>query len=251
MTEPFLMDNDRINRARFQTTRWSVVLRVKDADNREAEEVWNELARVYWYPLYAFCRRKGSNDHDAQDLTQAFFVHLLNGNRFESISPEKGRFRTYLLRMFENFLSNQHRDANRLVRGGGQTILSLEQMDADARFSQSRVSNDSPDRAFDREWAVALLDRVKQRLFEQYERRKQSELFAAIRPHLLPRANESSYADLGRQLQLSPAAVGMAITRMRTRYRNILLEEVAATLERPEDLEDELRTLMSLFSDKP
>ncbi|WP_010583695.1 RNA polymerase sigma factor [Schlesneria paludicola] len=250
MAEQFLADDDRVNRSRFQTTRWSVVLRIKDSNVREAEDVWNEIARIYWFPLYAFCRRKGTNDHDAQDMTQAFFVHLLNGNRFESISPEKGRFRSYLLRTFENFMANHHRNANRLIRGGGKTIISLEQMDADARFAQAQACDHSLDQAFDREWAVALLDRVKQRLSEHYERRNQSELFAAIRPHLIPRANESSYAELGRQLQLSPAAVGMAITRMRSRYRNILLEEVSATIEKPEDLEDELRTLMSLFSDK-
>lgn len=242
-----MADGDRIKRDRFVTTRWSVVLRAGHSAANEIEEVWNEIAQNYWYPLYAFCRRQGANDHDAQDLTQGFFVHLLNGSRLNSISPDKGRFRTFLLRAFKNYVSNHHRDHKRIVRGGGKPLMPLDHVEADTRYLRSQREGESLDRAFDREWAEALLERVKQRLANHYERANKGAVFAEIKMHLTPRNDAESHADLGKKLKLSVAAVGMLIVRMRTRYRKMLLEEVAATVDDPADVEDELQNLMTVF----
>lgn len=235
-------------RKKFQTTRWSVVLRAGCLDSNDGQQAWNDLIECYWYPLYAFCRQQGSASHDAQDLTQGFFVHLLDRQGLESVEESKGRFRTFLLAAFKNYIVNQHRADHALKRGGSVAIHSLSLSDLAARFAQEKTTSETPEQAFDRRWVESLLDHVRDRLRNEYGTALKSPLFEELQPHLTNDLQALPYAEIGRKLNISPAAVAMSIHRMRRRYGELLHEEVAATVEDPRDIEDELRNLMSIVS---
>lgn len=236
--------------ARFATTRWSVVLRAGAGDGgdgasaADTRQALGDLIRAYWYPLYAFARRKGSGDHDAMDLTQGFFAHLLAGDALASVSPAKGRFRSFLLASFQNYMANQRRATGAVRRGGAVTTVSLGGDDFRARYDREPVDRETPEVLYQRSWVEALLTRVRSRLADEYGRAGKAELFALLEPHLTPRADAPPRAEVGRKLNLSPAAVAMSIHRMRRAYGDLLRQEVAATVDDPADVEDELCALM-------
>ena len=240
-------DRVPLKQVRFQTTHWSEIFRARDMGNDEGSAAWNKIAQSYWYPLYAFCRRRGASEQDAQDLTQGFFAHLMSGSKFDTVSPEKGRFRTFLLTSFKNYQLNQQRAASRIIRGGEKKFLTLDQANAEGRYLQAISTGESPERAFERDWAEALLASVTQRLANDYELAGKKELFSIIQSQLIPGADSISRVEIGQKLNLSPAAVGMSIHRLRGRYREILLEEIAATVGNSDDVEDELRNLMAVL----
>lgn len=238
-------------RASFATTRWSIVLRAgRLADSHDTRQALNDLIECYWYPLYAFCRRQGNNDHDAMDLTQGFFTHLLGSEALESVSPEKGRFRSFLLASFKNYMANQRRAASTIRRGGAAIMLSLTAADFQERYDREPVNLETPELLYDRSWVQTLLHRVRVRLAEEYHHAGKSELYALLEPHLTHSGDDAiPRAEIGHRLNLSPAAVSMSIHRMRRTYGELLRQEVAATLDDPGDVEDELRTLMALVSE--
>ncbi len=233
---------------RFPTTRWSLVLRAGGSQSPSDQQALSELIECYWYPLYAFCRRKGNSDHDAMDLTQGFVTHLLSRDRLDSVSSDKGRFRSFLLASFKNYMANEHRAANALRRGGSVAILSLDIEDYGQRYDREPSTDETPESLFERSWVEALLARVRARLASDYEKAGNEQLFALLEPHLTHQSDATSRDEIGRQLKLSSAAVAMSLHRMRRRYRELLREEVAATVEEPEEIDDELRTLMAIVS---
>lgn len=231
--------------ARFETTRWSVVLRAGGDKTNESQRALNELVEAYWYPLYAFSRRRGNSDHDAMDLTQGFLLHLVSGGGLESVSQDKGRFRSFLLASFKNFMANQHRAAETVRRGGAVTILSLTTTDFRARYEREPLDPETPELVYERSWVEELLARVRRRLSLDYQRAEKQQIFDLLEPHLTHSDDALPRAEIGRQLQLSAAAVNMSIHRMRRRFGELLREEVAATVDDPADVEDELRELMA------
>lgn len=235
-------------RAKFATTHWSVILRAREAPEDEAREALSQLSQTYWYPLYVFARRQGNSEHDAMDLTQGFFVHLLNGRALETVSPEKGLFRSFLLAAFKNFMANQRRASGAERRGGGATILSLDADDAATRYAREPAHDETPEVSYHRNWAEALLTSVRQKLADDYRKAGKSELFALLEPHLTHRADAESRVHIGRKFQLSVGAVNMSIHRLRRRFGELLRQEVAATVVDPNDVDDELRWLMSAVS---
>ena len=239
-----------VSRKRFQTTRWSLILRLQ-GQVADEKNVWNDLAKLYWFPLYAFCRGRGYSEADALDLTQGFFVHLLHPDRFSSVAPEKGRFRNFLLVSFKNFLSNQLRLQSAQTRSSGKPVVSICSLNADSLYLRSDLSEESPEVAFERAWAVSLLNHVNERLAAEYELAGKTKLYSVIHSHLVPGNETTSRQDASSELDLSKAAVNMSIMRMRRRYREILLEEVAATVDNDDDVEDELRSLMIAFQNVP
>lgn len=239
---------DPQSHARFGTTRWSVILRAGSDDADATQRGLQELFDAYWYPLYAFCRRRGNSHHDALDLTQGFFAHLLHGNALEAISPEKGRFRSFLIASFKNFMANHHRATAAQRRGGGVAIVSLAATDFSARYEREPFHEETPDVLFDRSWVESLLTRVLQRLSEEYRHAGKERLFELLEPHLLEHADAIPRTEVSRLLQLSSAAVAMSIHRMRRRYGELLREEVAATVDDRADIEDELASLLSIVS---
>jgi len=233
---------------RFATTQWSMVLRAGAGDADGAQRALTELTKAYWYPLYAYSRRQGNAEHDAMDLTQGFFVHLLSGHALESVTPEKGRFRTFLLVAFRNFMSNQRRAADTLRRGGAVKVVSLAAEDFQARFDREPTHDETPEMCYQRNWVEALLGRVREELAADYEQAGKSELYRLLEPYLTHRGDPLPRAEIGKRMSLSAAAVSMSIHRMRRRYGELLRQAVAATVDDPGEIDDELRTLMAIVS---
>jgi RNA polymerase sigma-70 factor (ECF subfamily) len=231
---------------RFNTTQWSVVLRACHSAADLERESWNQLIETYWFPLYAFCRRQNKSHQDAQDLTQSFFVHLMTAASLDTVSPLKGRFRSFLLASFRNFIANRKREASATRRGGGHQFFSLSADDVEARFSRGGDPDESPERTFDRLWVESLLQRTKDRLANDYGSANKQELFKLLEPHLMCDDNALSRSEIGKQLNMSQPAIAMSIHRMRRRYGEILLNEVSLTVDNPADTKDELRCLMAI-----
>jgi RNA polymerase sigma-70 factor (ECF subfamily) len=222
----------------FAHTRWSVVLAAQDPVR--ATTALEELCRTYWYPLYAYVRRCGHSAEDAQDLTQAFFARLLEKNWLESVAPEKGRFRAFLLVALKHFLANEWDKARAQKRGGGVVPVSL---DAETRYQREPRDELSPDRLFDRQWALAVLAIVLHRLGDKQR------LFAALRGTLTGEEPAGGYAAVARQLGLNEGAIKVAVHRLRKRYRELLRAEIAQTVSDPAQVAEELRSLFAAFQE--
>ncbi len=236
---------------RFETTQWTLVLRagVEAADG--GRQALNDLIEAYWYPLYAFSRRQGNTHHDAMDLTQGFFTHFLTNELLASVSPEKGRFRSFLLASFKNFMANQRRAAETIRRGGDVATLSLTTIDFQTHYDREPVDDATPEQWFERRWVESLLARVRVRLADDYRRAGKEELFRVLEPQLGSTANPAPRSEIARELKLSSAAVAMSIHRMRRRFGELLRQEVAATVDNPADVDDELRHLMAVVGRTP
>jgi RNA polymerase sigma-70 factor (ECF subfamily) len=230
----------------FATTHWSVVLAATDTDSPGAQQALEQLCRTYWYPLYCFVRRQGYRAEDAQDFTQEFFARFLERKYFGLADPARGRFRSFLLKCLKNFLAEQHRHAVRLKRGGGHTVLQLgAQQDVEERFVAEPADNATPETIYDQRWAMTLLERVLQRLGEELAAAGNAERFAELKGHLWGEAGGAAYGEIGERLGMSEGAVKVAVHRLRERYRELLREEVAHTVARHEDIDDELRYLIA------
>lgn len=203
-----------------------------------------ELCRIYWYPLYAFIRRRGHEAHDAEDLTQEFFTRLLEKHYLAAADRESGRFRTFLLMAAKRFLANEKEAANAIKRGGGRQIISLDGLEPEARYHLEPADTLSPERVFERQWALALLDQVLARLQSEMANKGKSALFEALKGHLTARSEEN-YASTARQLGMSEGAVKAAVHRLRREYRSLLQQEIAHTVASPNDVEDEIRYLFT------
>jgi RNA polymerase sigma factor (sigma-70 family) len=233
----------------FATTHWSVVLAAADADSPRAKGALERLCRTYWYPLYAYVRRRGYSHEDAQDLTQGFLVQLLERHSFARADASKGRFRSFLLGGLNYFLSDERDRASAQKRGGGQPTLSfIDAQAADERYRLEPVDERSPDKLFERRWAVALLDQVLARLEQEFREAGKAELFQRLRGFLVAGTGEESYAEVGAQLGLSGEAVRKTLQRMRHRYYELFREEVAHTVAGPAEVEEELRYLYAVIA---
>ena len=233
----------------FATTRWTVVLAAGLRGAPQADVALEELCRTYWYPLYAYVRRQGHSREDAEDLTQSFFARLLDKNFLEGISSEKGKFRAFLLVAVKRFLANEWDRANRQKRGGGQSPLSLDWQEADTRYQVNPADNLSPDRLFDRAWAMATLERVITRLRDEHRAEDKAALYEQLKPFLMVGKNEIRYAQAGAALELTEGAVRVAVHRLRRRYRELLREEIVQTLSDPAQADEEMQALFSALTD--
>lgn len=213
-----------------------------------ANEALEALCRAYWYPLYAFARRQGRGPEDAQDLTQDFFSRFLERDSIALASPERGRFRSFLLTCFKRFSAESWRRATRQKRGGRQAPMSLDAASAEERYALEPKDEQSPDRLFERRWAETLLERAVGRLRQDYESTGRTAVYLQLQQFLWGREASISYADMGQRLGMAEGAVKVAVHRLRQRFRDVLHEEVANTVASPEDVADELRHLMTIFS---
>jgi RNA polymerase sigma-70 factor (ECF subfamily) len=199
------------------------------------------LCETYWYPLYAFLRSRHYGAEEAQDLTQAFFAHLLEKQAIRQADPSRGRFRSFLLVSLKNFAANERDRAIAAKRGGGVAILSLET--AEGRFQMEPPSDETPDRVFDRRWALALLDRVMSRLKVEMSRGVRPSQFDRLKPYLTGDQPQLSYAEAAIDLNTSEGAIKVTVHRLRRRFRDLVRDEIAHTVSSPEEIEDELRHL--------
>jgi RNA polymerase sigma-70 factor (ECF subfamily) len=232
----------------FATTHWTVVLAAGKRSTPQSARALEELCRTYWFPLYAYVRRRGHTKEDAEDLTQAFFARFLKKNYLTGLSTERGRFRAFLLASLKHFLINEWDKARRQKRGGGVTLLSLGWQTADTQFQIAATNEPSPDKAFDREWAVALLAKVIERLQIECEADGQAKQFAELKVFLTAGKGELSHADAAKALDMDEGAVRVAVHRLRKRYRQLLRDEIAQTLADSADVDEEMRALFGAFS---
>jgi RNA polymerase sigma-70 factor (ECF subfamily) len=232
----------------FATTHWTVVIAAGRGCSREAEVALEELCRTYWFPLYVYVRRQTPTREDAEDLTQAFFARFLEKNYLERLSSQKGKFRAFLLAALKHFLANEWDRANTKKRGSGVIPISLDWQDADARYQIEPVDNLSPDKLYDRAWAITLLQKVLARLRGENVTEDKSQLFAQLKPFLMVGTNAVPYGEAAVRLNLSEGAVRVAVHRLRRRYRELLREEIRQTLSDTSDIAEEMRTLFSAFS---
>jgi len=232
----------------FATTHWSVVLAVTHSDNSQAREALARLCQAYWYPLYAYVRRRGYAAHDAQDLTQAFFARLLERNWVGDADRERGRFRTFLLTAMSRFLSDEWDKLRAQKRGGGVAHVPVQLDTAETRYGHEPVAEGTPEQFYERRWALTLLDTVLQSLRAEYEHAGKGELFARLNPSLVGGRDAQPYAELATQLGLTEGAVKVAVHRLRKRYRQLLRAEIAQTMAGTEDVDDELRHLFAVLA---
>jgi len=233
----------------FATTHWTVVLAAGRRAAPEADRALEQLCRTYWYPLYAYVRRHGHAKEDAEDLTQGFFASFLKRNYLEGLSSEKGRFRGFLLAALKHFLANEWDKSQRQKRGGGAAVLSLDWQDADTRYQVDPADRLSPDKLYDRAWALTLLEQVINRLREEGAAEGKGKAFEQLKPFLMASESAIPYAEAAARLGLSEGAARVAVHRLRKRYRELLRQEIAQTLSEPADLEEELRALFRAFVD--
>jgi RNA polymerase sigma-70 factor (ECF subfamily) len=233
----------------FKATHWSVVVRAGDDDFEVRAAALGKLYCAYWYPIYSFIRwRRRCGHHEAEDLTQAFFVHLVEAETLKRADREKGRFRTFLLGALEKFLINDWKWQQRIKRGGQCQTISIDEAVAEGRYGCEPADSDTPDKAFDRPWAATLLGRVLDRLRKEYVETGTIELFEELKSTLSGKAATGSYAETAAKLGKSEAAVRVAVHRLRAEFRRVLREEVAQTVCTAEDVDDEIRHLMSATS---
>jgi RNA polymerase sigma-70 factor (ECF subfamily) len=229
----------------FATTHWSVVLAAGQSASPNAQQALEKLCRNYWYPLYAFVRRQGNSPEDAQDLTQEFFARLLDREFVALADPARGRFRSFLLGCLKHFLSEQHRRAARLKRGGGHTVLSWDTQSAEERYGSEPADRLTPEKIYERRWALALLETALARMSEEIARGVQARLLPELRSFLWGERNSASYAEIAAQVGLTEASLKVTVHRLRRRYRELLREEVADTVGSGEEIDEELRHLMA------
>ena len=232
----------------FATTQWSAVLTAGEDSSPEAHWALEQLCATYWYPLYAYVRRQGHSVEDAQDLTQEFFARLLEQKYLRLADRTRGRFRTFLLTSLKHFLINEWNKANREKRGGGRQIISLDAEKTETRFRSEPADNRSPDKAFARRWAMVVLDRVLDQLQVEQLSAGQGQLFDELKFSLTGLETGSSYAEIALRLGMAEGNLKVIVHRLRRRYRELLREEIARTVDGPKAIDEEIRELFAALS---
>ena len=232
----------------FATTHWSVVLAAGEKNTPQSAAALERLCRTYWYPLYAYVRRQGRSPGDAQDLTQDFFAHLLSNGFPCGARPERGKFRSFLLVALRHFLVDQHRHAGAAKRGGGQTVISLDVNRAEERFGEEPHHTSTPEKLYERAWATTLLEQARLRLGNEYGAAGKGSLYERLKAFPLAGKNDQSFELASAELGMSVGALKAAVHRMRSRYRELVREEVAHTVADPSELQEEARYLIAAIS---
>ena len=235
-------------RSQFPTTRWTLVGAAGDPHRKEARSALVSLCEIYWYPLYAYLRRRGYPADEAQDLTQEFFVRVLEGRYLDRADPEKGRFRSFILTSLKFFVADEA-DRDRAQKRGGGAVLSLEFSSGEERYQREPAHDETPERIFERRWALAVLDRVVERLRNEFVDHGRPEHFERLKVFLLG-PSDAPYATLAHEMNTSEGALKVAIHRLRKRYRELFRQEIADTVADPGEVESELRFLAAALTRK-
>jgi RNA polymerase sigma-70 factor (ECF subfamily) len=238
----------RRSHAQFTGTHWSLVLAARQWPSPEAQGALAKLCQAYWYPLYAFVRRRGHAPDEAQDFTQEFFRLLLANGALQSVDRAKGRFRTFLLAALTNFLANETDRRRARKRGGDSEVISLDSATAEERYALEPAQAASPEAVFDRRWAFAVVERVLGRLQAEYTTAGKGAVFSALQGQLTGEAPTGATAEAAATLNLSEGAVRVALHRLRRRFGELLRHEIAQTVARPEDVDEEIRHLFAVIS---
>ncbi len=233
---------------RFAATHWSVVLAARGGDTARARAAMEALCQTYWYPLYAFARRIGQSPHDAEDSVQGFLAICLEKNYLAAAEQAKGRFRSFLLLALKRFLAKERDKSRARKRGGGQRPIALDGLTAEQRYALEPTEPLSPDRLFERRWALTLLDKVLCRLRQELAATGRLGAFEELKEFLVAGGRGTPYKELAARLGTSEGAVKVGVHRLRQRYRELLEEEIANTVASPEEVEEERRYLLAVLS---
>jgi RNA polymerase sigma factor (sigma-70 family) len=229
----------------FHTTRWTIVMRAAQSQAQGGEAALADLCRVYWYPLYIFARRRGYSPDDAQDLTQSFFLHLLEHRALSGVDRLKGKFRSFLLASFQNHLSDAVDRARRLKRGGDKEFVQLDAEDAEERYRREPVEFLTAEKIFDARWAMTVLGEALKKLSQEYATAGKTDTFEALKIFLDPNSSTAppSYDEVANRVKVSTGGVRTLIHRLRKRYTALLREEVGRTVSDPADIDEEIHSL--------
>ena len=229
---------------RFETTQWSLVLAAGQRGSEGAEAALARLCSLYWYPVFAFVRRQGHPADEAQDLTQGFFTRIIEKGDLGDADRSRGRFRSFLLTACQHFLSNERDRARAQKRGGGRLPISMDVAAAEGRYERALAHSETPERLYDRQWCLTLLDGVLEGLREDYEAAGKGRVFDRLKDFLTADEGAGTHSEVARELGMTGAAVKVAVHRLRRRYRDELRRRVADTVDSAEDVDDEIRHLL-------
>jgi len=241
-------DSSALGRAqsgRFATTHWSVVIAAGRRQTPESDTALGTLCEIYWYPLYVYVRRQGHQPAEAQDLTQEFFARVLEKHYLQAADRERGRFRTFLLTAMKRFLQNERKRAAAQKRGGGRPILSIDFESGEERFQRELSDDWTPERVYERRWALTLLDHVLDQLERDYTEKGKGPLFERLRVFITATTTAPSYEELAAELEMTMGSVRVAVHRLRQRYRDLLRAEIANTVSNEDEVDEELDHLLS------
>ena len=232
----------------FRTTHWSLVLKACRADDADAAAALDRLCRTYWYPLYVFVRRRGHNPETARDLTQSFFAALLARNQFAVVDPARGRFRSFLVHSLTHFLANEWRDAHRLKRGGCAVVFSLDGLEPEERYRLEPAVENDAEKLFERRWAYTLVEGALERLRTEHERVGKGRVFDELAAFLPGGEPRGTMAETAQRLGMSESAVKVTVHRLRQRFRTLFREAVAETIDKAEEVDEEIRHVLEALS---
>ena len=233
---------------RFAATRWTLVHAAARGDlTLHGSDALAELCRIYWYPLYAYVRRSGHDRHQSEDLIQEFFARLLAGNSLGGVDRAKGKFRSFLLVALKHFLANEWDRAQAQKRGGGQIFIALDGLSADTRYRLEPADDRTPDKVFERQWALTVLEQALARLKNEYADAGKSGLFEELKGFLTGDGQGEAYSAIAGRNGVTQGSLKVAVHRLRRRYRALLREEVAQTVSDPKEVEGEIRALFAAF----
>lgn len=231
--------------AQFRETHWSVVMAAADPNTGRAQIALETLCRTYWYPLYAFLRRQGRTPEQAKDLTQEFFVHILEKETLARARRERGKFRTFLLTVLRHLVSDLREKEHALKRGGGQALISLDADEAEQRFACEPATELDPEKIFNRRWAMTVLDAVLARLAGEYTARGKQALYEQIHDLLLDKKGAASQGEIAARLGVKEGTINSEVFRLRQRFRELFRAEIAATVADPSQIDEEARDLFA------
>ncbi len=234
--------------SRFATTHWSIVLAAGSPSSSHYQEALSTLCQTYWFPLYAYLRRHGYNTHQAEDYTQAFFAYLLEKRGLRVVDPQQGKFRSFLLATLKHFVGDERDRARAQKRGGGQTILSLDFENAENQYAIEPAHELSPEKLFEKSWALTVLDRAMAQLKAESVSTNRQKLFDRLKVYLTAKRDSIPYRDVAAELDMTEGAVKVAVHRLRSRYRELLREEIAQTVATEGEIEEEIRNLFAALA---
>lgn len=239
------MSSTSESHAAFATTHWSVVLAAGGTTSSESQRAMEQLCRAYWFPLYAYLRRRGHSSHDAQDLVQGFLAQLIGRRAVRNVTPDKGRFRSFLIACLNHFVADAAEHDRAQKRGGGKALLSLDAGQADQLYQLEANNELTPDQSFDRRWAMTVMGQALERLCAEQMAAGKELMLARLRPFLTNSSEAGDYQAVAAQLKLTPNAVAVAVSRLRSRYRELVRQEVAATVANPSEVDAEMQDLLA------
>jgi RNA polymerase sigma-70 factor (ECF subfamily) len=228
----------------FETTRWGTVLTASGEGTERARQALDALCETYWYPLYAYLRRRGHTAEEAEDLTQGFFARILEKGVLRAADPERGRFRSFLLSSLQHYVANERSHAEAQKRGGRPSCLRLDGETAERRYLLEPTDKATPETIFERRWALTVLDRVLVILRVEFRHSGKEHVFDALKGYLVAGEECASGREISAQLGMSEAAVRVAVHRLRRRFGELLRREIAETVSTPEDIQDEIQHLI-------